>query len=182
MNVLLIFFALPVATIIISIALQKVLKSPPLVAAIIFSIFLIVTFVINNINFLVATIIYTIISFITAIVVCFICRILRKINEYNCNCKCNNNNDNKSELLKINSRCGNLENGNLLTISSNCCNGVNNDLLTISSNNTNENCNSENNCNNISSTNGVTAKINVIPNNSDNGRTGCVCGRYRRRC
>ena len=51
MNVLLIFFALPIATIIISIALQKILKCPPLVASIIFAIFLIVTFIINNINF-----------------------------------------------------------------------------------------------------------------------------------
>ena len=83
MNVLLIFFAFPIATIIISIALQKILKCPPLVAAIIFSIFLIVTFIINNINFLIATIIYTIISFITAVIVCFICKILRRIRENN---------------------------------------------------------------------------------------------------
>ena len=41
MNILLIFFALPIATIIISIALQKILKCPILVAAIIFAIFLI---------------------------------------------------------------------------------------------------------------------------------------------
>ena len=39
MNILLIFFALPIATIIISIALQKIFKCPPLVAAIIFAIF-----------------------------------------------------------------------------------------------------------------------------------------------
>lgn len=40
MNVdLLIFFALPIATIIVSIALQKILKCPPLVSAIIFAIF-----------------------------------------------------------------------------------------------------------------------------------------------
>ena len=64
MNVdLLIFFALPIATIIVSIALQKILKCPPLVSAIIFAIFLIVTFVINNLNFLIATIVYTIISY-----------------------------------------------------------------------------------------------------------------------
>lgn len=40
MNVdLLIFFALPIATIIVSIALQKILKCPPLVSATIFAIF-----------------------------------------------------------------------------------------------------------------------------------------------
>ena len=53
-NTLLIFFALPIATVIISIALQKILKCPPLVAAVIFAIFLIVTFVIDELNFLVA--------------------------------------------------------------------------------------------------------------------------------
>ena len=40
MTNLLIFFALPIATIIISIALQKIFKCPFLVAAIIFAIFL----------------------------------------------------------------------------------------------------------------------------------------------
>ena len=75
MNItLLIFFALPIATIIVSIALQKILKCPPLVSAIIFAIFLIVTFIINNLNFLIATIVYTIISFITAVLVCIICK------------------------------------------------------------------------------------------------------------
>lgn len=81
MNTLLIFFALPLATIIVSIALQQILKNPGLVAAIIFSIFLVVTFIINNLNFLVATIIYTIISFITAVIVWLICKILRRFNE-----------------------------------------------------------------------------------------------------
>ena len=47
---LLIFFALPLATIIISIALQKMLKCPFLVAGIIFAIFLVVTFVIGNLT------------------------------------------------------------------------------------------------------------------------------------
>ena len=56
MNTLLIFFALPIAVIIISIALQKIFKCPFLVAAIIFAAFLIVTFVIGNLTYLVATI------------------------------------------------------------------------------------------------------------------------------
>lgn len=166
MNVLLLFFALPLATIIISIALQKILKSPALVAGIIFSIFLIVTFAIGNLNFLIATIIYTLISYITAVLVNLICRLLQRIerckkeNNYNC---CENNNG-------------------LLTISSTCQNGTNNDLLTINTNQQNSNncCNDscDNNCNN--SNTGVSARINVIPNNINNGRTGCICGRYRR--
>ena len=64
MNTLLLFFALPIATIIISIALQLVFKNPLLVSAIIFAFFLVVTFILNDLNFLVATIVYTIISFI----------------------------------------------------------------------------------------------------------------------
>ena len=79
MNILLIFFALPIAVIIISIALQKILKNPALVAAIIFAIFLIVTFIVNNLNFLVAAIVYAIISFITAFIVCIVCRFLNRI-------------------------------------------------------------------------------------------------------
>ena len=80
MNTLLIFFALPIAIIIISIALQKIFKCPFLVAGIIFAIFLIVTFAIGNLNYLVATIAYTILAFITAILTNIICRILRELN------------------------------------------------------------------------------------------------------
>lgn len=186
MNItLLIFFALPIATIIVSIALQKILKCPPLVSAIIFAIFLIVTFIINNLNFLIATIVYTIISFITAVLVCIICKLIRHLRLGRSSCRCNNSN----ELLSINSNCGNLEDGNLLTISSCYSNGTNNDLLTISSNNTSGN-NSDCdygcgcNCNQDNDTdvnNEVTARINVIPNTNNNGRTGNVCGCYRRR-
>lgn len=74
MNILLIFFALPIATIIISIALQKIFKCPILVASIIFAIFLVVTFATGNLEFLIATILYTIISYITAIIVCILNR------------------------------------------------------------------------------------------------------------
>lgn len=88
MNNLLIFFALPVAVIIISIALQKVLKCPALVASIIFSIFLIVTFVIDNIIFLIATIVYTILSFITAYLICVIVKIWERTRRINEKCCC----------------------------------------------------------------------------------------------
>ena len=72
MNLLLIFFALPLATIVFSIALQKISDNHILVASTIFSIFLIVTFVVGDLNLLIATIIYTIISFLTAIIVKYI--------------------------------------------------------------------------------------------------------------
>ncbi len=189
MNILLIFFALPIATIIVSIALQKILKCPPLVAAIIFAIFLVVTFIINSLTFLVATIVYTIISFITAAIVWLICKILereRRNRRRDCDrcrrCGCNRRRNN---------------NGNdLLTISSNGFDGTSNDLLTISSNDfsRNNNNNSNCNCNNNSgcegnsdsndiwiNNNGVTARINVIPNSNNNGRRCCFCGSFRRR-
>ena len=204
MNILLIFFALPIATIIISIALQKILKCPILVAAIIFAIFLVVTFIVGNLNFLVAAIIYAIISFITAVLTYIICRILNTYRNNNCcrdrdNCNCNNT---RNDLLTISSSCQNSRNGDLLTISSNGCNGNVNDLLTISSNNNrNNNCynnrnnNCNNNCNNscdcnccsddsnntVNFANGVSARINVIPNGNNNGETGCISGCYRRR-
>ena len=72
-TLLLIFFAIPIAVIIISIALQKIFKCPFLVAAIIFAIFLVVTFVIGDLIFLVATIAYTILAFITALIVQLLC-------------------------------------------------------------------------------------------------------------
>ena len=92
MNLLLIFFALPLATIVFSIALQKIFDNPILVASIIFSIFLIVTFVVGNLNLLIATIIYTIISFLTAIIVKYIDENNNENNENNGNCNNNGNN------------------------------------------------------------------------------------------
>ena len=92
MNLLLIFFALPLATIVFSITLQRILENPILVASIIFSIFLIVTFVVGDLNLLIATIIYTIISFLTAIIVKYIDENNNENNENNGNCNNNGNN------------------------------------------------------------------------------------------
>lgn len=113
MNTLLIFFALPIAIIIISIALQKIFKCPFLVAGIIFAIFLIVTFAIGNLNYLVATIAYTILAFITAILTNIICRILRELNRREeeqegrvgcCNRRGRNSSNNETQLLSITRR------------------------------------------------------------------------------
>ena len=95
MEILLLVFALPVAVIINSIALQKVLKCPPLVAGITFSIFLIITFVLNNLNILIITLIYTVISYITAVLICIICnRVNERIKTNNCLCNENSTNNN----------------------------------------------------------------------------------------
>ena len=148
MNTLLIFFALPIAVIVISIALQKILKCPLLVSAIIFSIFLIVTFVVNNLNFLVAAIIYAIISFITAFLTYIICKFLDNYRENICRNNSHNcNEDRQNELLTISSRCRN-----------------------------NSSCNCDSNNDTVNLTNGVSARINVIPNNTNNGQTGCISG------
>ena len=158
MNTLLIFFALPIAIIIISIALQKIFKCPFLVAGIIFAIFLIVTFAIGNLNYLVATIAYTILAFITAVLTNIICRILREL-------------DRREEA----------NNGNLLTISSNGCNGVENDLLTINASYPNNNSNNTGSCSCNTSNDSIAVRAKVIPNNNTNGRTGSFCGCFRRR-
>lgn len=75
MNTLLIFFAFPIAVIIISAILEKILRSPVAVAAFIFAIFIVITFAFFDETFLIATLAYTVIAFITALFVNFIkCR------------------------------------------------------------------------------------------------------------
>ena len=82
MNILLLFFALPIAVIIISIALEKIFKNPFLVAAIIFAVFLVVTFIISDTTtFLIATIVYTILSFITSVITKIMFKIIHKLEE-----------------------------------------------------------------------------------------------------
>ena len=66
MNFLLIFFAIPIAIIILSIIFETFNKCPLKIAGIVFSIFLIITFAIGNQNLLIATIIYTLIAFFAA--------------------------------------------------------------------------------------------------------------------
>lgn len=164
MNILLIFFALPIAVIIISIALQRILKCPVLVAAIIFAIFLIVTFVVNNLNFLIAAIVYAIISFITAFITCIVCRFLNRIgNECGCRCSC-----------RRERQCSSNEsdNNNLLTIRN------------IQDGNSSCGCNqNDRGCTyQITNADGLSARINVIPNSNNNNTNvtnGCGCCRRR---
>ena len=160
MNNLLIFFALPIAVIIISIALQKILKCPVLVAAIIFAIFLIVTFVINNLNFLIAAIVYAVISLVTAYITCIVSRFLCDLlNSCSCcnrdnQCRCNNNN-----LITVR---------NVANTNANCgCN----------QNQEQDGCMYQ-----ITNSDGLSARINVIPNTSNNNdcnNTNQSCCRRR---
>lgn len=90
MNNLLIFFALPVATVILAIVLQKILKCPLLVAATFFAIYLIVTFAVFDASFLVYAILYTILAYVTAVLTQVICKFisicLNQNNGNNCGC------------------------------------------------------------------------------------------------
>ena len=79
MNNLLLLFALPVATIVLAIVLQKILNNPLLVAATFFAIYLVVAFSAFDSSFLVYTIAYTILAYITAVLVRMICNLLRMI-------------------------------------------------------------------------------------------------------
>ena len=80
---LLLFFAIPLAVVVYSIALQKILRCPFLVSGIIFVTFLIIVLVLNNMEYLIAVIIYTIISFITAYVTMIIHRYKRENSSFN---------------------------------------------------------------------------------------------------
>lgn len=139
---LLIFFALPLATILLAIVFQKVLKCPILVAITFFAIYLIILFalyaagiIINLAEGLIAVIIYTIIAFITA----WLVRLIQLIKEhlFNCEnnegrsrgrngghergCGCNQNVETENnDLLRISCRCNNGNSQNLLTINSDC--------------------------------------------------------------
>ena len=161
MNNLLIFFAIPVAVIIFSIVLRKLLKCPILVASTIFAILLLIAFTNFTTTFLVAVIIYTILSFIVAYLTMIIQKILRNLQNHNmCGCCQRNldnmvNNTNNQDVLTINA--------NIETLGNNSNNDLNNGC----------GCDNDNNV--------ITASANVIPNSSNNGRTGSFNGCYRRR-
>ena len=70
MNILLFFFAIPIAVIILSAIFETFINSPVKVAGIFFSIFLVLAFILGGTpELIVAAIVYTIISFITAYIV-----------------------------------------------------------------------------------------------------------------
>ena len=128
MDLLLLFFAIPLAVIILSIVLQKILKCPWLVAATFFAIFLIVTFSVGDIRLLIFTVVYTIISYITALIFRAVCNLmcngitLRNINTRNINTNTLNANqviDNGDNSIDENNNnngfscsCGNCYRGN----------------------------------------------------------------------
>ena len=156
MNILLLFFALPVATIILAIVLEKILRCPILTAATFFAIFLIVAFAFFDASFLIFVIVYTIIAFIAAVIAEFFFR--RCNNEKDC-CKwrlCNNRERNNNTIA--------LSNQDIRRIAEQLANIQNNS-------NNNNNCNCNCNCSNDIAT------VNVTNNTTGGRTTWCCCRR-----
>lgn len=138
MNIILLFFALPIATIILAIVLEKILRCPILTALTFFAIYLIVTFVAFDATFLVFAIAYTILAFIAA----YLAELF--FNRCNCPCRknhcCDNDNTNNNttvrlsdtQIQEIAARVANIMNNN----SCSCCN-CNNDTATVNIRNQN---------------------------------------------
>jgi len=133
MNTILLFFALPVATIILAIVLEKILRCPVLTAATFFAIFLIVAFAAFDASFLVFVIAYTIIAYVAAVISEFIFSRCIIIKNYNCNCKCDEEENDlrltNEEIERIATRVANILNNN------NCC--YCNDVATVNVRNQN---------------------------------------------
>lgn len=103
MNNLLLFFALPVATIILSIVVQKILRNELLTTATFFAIYLIVTFAAFDVNFLIYAIAYTILAYITALFTELILKRLEDNIENNVSeCMCSNNRNIENNLINQN--------------------------------------------------------------------------------
>lgn len=191
MNSLLIFFALPVATIILAVVLERVWGCYKLVTAFIFAIYLIIVFALFDASYLVYALIYTFLAFVASYLSMVIQRLNQRLDnienrnccrrQNGCRCanrcqieeECNSNNANPTNLLTISSSCGNGENNDLLTINTTCArSGENNN-----NNNANACCNQQNQAN----ARNVEFSARVIPNCNNNGRTGTFRGCYRRR-
>ena len=149
---LLIFFALPIATVLLAIVLERVIHSPILVAITFFAIYLIVLFalfdtevVTDLATLLIALIVFTFLAYITALIVKFVRCICRNFLKPCCSiCP------DKDEIV------GDIADNN----NDNNCLCDNNTLQTVNE--------------------GIALSGNIIPNQNNNGRTGIVKGCYRR--
>lgn len=181
--ILLIFFALPLATILLAIVLEKLFHCPILVAITFFAIYLIILFalfatgIINHLGAgLVAIIIYTILAFITAFIVkliriirercfnnndndnrCSRCRCSQN-NCERCRCRCREDSCERCRCQENNCEDSDSDNNDLLRISCRCNNGNNQDLLTINSN-----------CSNYGNDNNGNSNCRCRNNNENNG-------------
>lgn len=79
MNILLLFLAFPIATILLAIVLEKVLESPTLVGMAFFAVYLVITYAFFDTNFLLFAIGYTILAVLTAYLTRFIQNCLERL-------------------------------------------------------------------------------------------------------
>lgn len=94
MSQILLLFVFPIVTIIFAIALEKLLDSPLLTAGTIFGAFLIATFTVYTIDFLIYAVAYGILAFVVAYLYRFITSILSRLGGIGQNNNGNNNNNN----------------------------------------------------------------------------------------
>lgn len=111
-EILLIYFAIPLAVIILSAIFETFINCPIKIAGIVFSILLIVAFAAFGSEFLVAVIIYTILAYITAFIInrynsreCKLQNIENLIINNNEQNNSNNNTENDSTNCYVNRRC-----------------------------------------------------------------------------
>lgn len=170
MNTLLIFFALPLATIILAIVLQKLIKCPILVAAIFFAIYLIVAFAVFNATFLIAVIVYTFLAYVTAAIVKILCCFFSNCNwSLNCSCSARENNcscRNNTNMANNNVISLNDANGSVRVLNNNECNC----RLTCTNGNSTVFNNGYNRGYNNGYDNGYNNAVDFL---NDNSRIGC---------
>lgn len=186
---LLIFFALPIATILLSIVLERILDIPSFVAMTFFSIYLIILFIlystVANIDIaigVIAIIVYSLIAYITAYIVKFIKNVLQRLVANSCNINENNLNQ-VNTVLSDENRITNCEckpNNNLLRISCRCNNGNSRELLTVNSNCLNEN----NGIDNVENSRYINENNNINDSNFQNSYklNNIIRDTYKRNC
>ena len=169
---ILLFFILPFATILLSIVLQKLLKSPILVAITFFAIYLILTYTVFGTSFLIFAIVYSILAYITAAITRLICTIIRRLRECNCdgrwiNWLCREDCTRSNNIANSNiTGISNVSNGNNIISANNVANdnniiGTTNITETINNNGRNTNC-----CNNSGNT-ATQARFTVTSNQAN---------------
>ena len=106
-TLLLLFFVLPLSVIIFSIALEKILNNPILVAAIIFAISLIVAFAVfsGSSTAIIVAIIYGLLAFVTALITSLIDRFLDNRDNNNGNDDDDDDDDNDNDNLPNTRAC-----------------------------------------------------------------------------
>lgn len=116
MNLLLLLFALPIATIILASVLETILHSPIKVASIFFAIYLVVAFTAFDATFLIFVIAYTILAYISAVITRIILRFFHCINHDNDDDDSDNNviNTDSATINTVNTTVNtqNIGNGN----------------------------------------------------------------------